>query len=394
MQLRTNHFNGFLSALLFSAGLAAPITLAQEPSVDDTQTKSDQIVEPANDERSDSGKEGSASSQKESSKSAKPDMVEVRISLPDGRTIIRYEPAARTSARYKSDGITSTSRILADGSRISFGHAGGAPAAGSGQLSVSSGNVSGGGGGGTAGGSSGGASGGGGGGGSSGGGSGGGGTDALSSSDSDENDGSSEGTATSDVLAHRGIFSGSTATTITGASESGSMIDSDSEPDPGTDDSSDTDTDPDSDQDTGSDDDSIDDSGSDSTQSDDPPIPTVGDPVYTDDGAVGGQRVEFVDANIGAEVIGNTIYFSGVDFVTSDQSFDVVRGIMIGNDTTMRDDGGASIGIESLETWTVGSSSIKLDFESDTNIELIMYSQPMDSGNPDRVIRTWSVRVR
>ncbi len=320
MQLHRTQLTGLLGAVLFSAGLATPIALASEPiepSQADEPVVQGESTEPGHAKAPEPGKDTLAHGQEE-------DMVEVRISLPDGRTIVRFEPAKRTSARRSVPAGLRVSKRLNDGSRISYG-AGGVTG-GSNSASMKSGSRSGGGG-----------SGGGGGGSSSAGGSGGG----------------SGGGAMSAGAASRG------ASALMGSGGSEEMNASGSNNSSG--------------------------SGS---------VHTIGDPIYNDDGAVGGQRVEFYDAGMGAAVVGNTVYFTGVELVRADQAFEIVDGTRIGSDSAMMVEAYRGSGGDLLSSWNTAASPIKLDFASNTVVDLVMLSLPTDASNPSREQRTWRVRIR
>lgn len=98
---------------------------------------------------------------------------------------------------------------------------------------------------------------------------------------------------------------------------------------------------------------------------------------------------------MGAAVIGNTVYFNNVQLVQADQAFDVVIGTRVGADSAIMQEGRLSAsGSGPLSSWDTGSSAIKLDFESDTVVELVMFSEPENSITPDRIQRTWTVRIR
>ena len=98
---------------------------------------------------------------------------------------------------------------------------------------------------------------------------------------------------------------------------------------------------------------------------------------------------------MGAAVIGNTVYFNGVEHVRADQVFDVVTGTKIAGDMVIMKQGRlSSSGSDSLSSWNTGASAIKLDFPSDTIVTLTMLSRPTDSSRPERIERTWTVRIR
>ncbi|MEX0876689.1 MAG: hypothetical protein WD114_04435, partial [Phycisphaerales bacterium] len=105
MQLHSANLTSLLGAIVLSSGLASSLCLAEEPSV--------------------SAPEQAAAAETDAdgvqTEDSETELVEVRISLPDGRTIIRLEPAGTNSARRSFAGGDSRSRMLPDGSRISVG---------------------------------------------------------------------------------------------------------------------------------------------------------------------------------------------------------------------------------------------------------------------------------
>jgi len=378
MQLQPTQLTGLLGAIMLSAGIAAPITLADELTESKESTETSSVAEHASDANQSSAKEDADGKQI----GEDDDTIEVRISMPDGRIIIRREKVRNRSAHRGLITPGTVSRVLADGSRISYGRAGvsGGSNSGSGR-SLGSGSGGGGGGGGGGGRSSGGGGGGGGSGISSGSGaalSGDGSLDSASlareSSESategqlDAQSGVSTGTT---LFTGAGIYSSSGSSSSDG-SESGSSESSSSSTDSA---STRTDTTP-------------------STDSSTDPVSTIGAPQYSQGGAVGGQRVEFHDAGIGASVVGNTIYFVGVELVQANQAFEVVTGTRVGADSVIMQDDRSQGSSDTLNTWSVGESRVMLDFDSGTTVDLVMLSEPEDSSNPNRDVRTWRVRIR
>lgn len=267
------------------------------------------------------------------------DYVAVRVSLPDGRSFTRLEPKRTMSARYSRSGSApiSTSRRMSDGARVSVGARG--VSGGSNSSSVRSGGSSGGG-------SSSSSSGGGGGGGSS---------SAMISKEAAQ-EGGLEARASS-----AGVFT---------FGHSGSGFESNSSGDNG--------------------------SGSSRDRDSRPAVPTVGAPRFDREGnASGGQRVEFHDAGMSAAVIGNRVYLNNVELVSADQPFSIITGTRVGSDSVIMEDGRlSSNGVDHLSSFNTGSSSIKLEFDSDTIVTLSLYTQSSSSLNPDREMRTWTVRIR
>jgi len=362
MLRQPTHLAGLLSVVLLSAGLAAPITLA------DDLVETEQAVEQPQptDAQSDQPDSVKDQSLEKPEKEAKEDMIEVRISMPDGRTIIRYEPARKTSARHASISTGVVSRILPDGSRISYGTGG--VVGGSNASSVrSGGGGSSGGGGGSGRSGGGGSSGGGGGGGVS---SGvatisrGGGLDSADIESESTSQALGEGDDSSSNAVDDDLSGGSAVDTFVGSYASNNS------------------------------DSSTDSSEANADSTDTRSVPTVGNPEYTDDGAIGGQRAEFHDAGIGAAVIGNTVYFIGVELVQADQPFEVNTGTRIGADSAILLDSRPSGGGDLLNDWNTAASPIQLDFESNTIVDLVMLSVPTDASNPIRIQRTWTVRIR
>lgn len=318
MQIHSTRLTSLLGAILISSGLASSLAHAK-----DNAEQSSPIVttEAEQDQASDLASET--------------DMVEVRISMPDGRVIIRQEPAARRASKRISSRSIEGSSSYTSSARVSSAR--GAVSGGGNSTSVSTGGSSSG----SSGGISSGAR-------SSGGGSAG---------------SSNTASQTPSTKSSGGIYSqtnpaGGSGTSI--VNPSGSSAHSGS-------------------------------SKVDSPRS----VPTIGSPSYRDDGATGGQRVEFHDAGMGAAVIGNTIYFTGVEFVQVNQGFGVVTGTRLGSDSVrMEDMRLASSSSNPLSSWNVGASTIKLDFESDTVVDLVMHSICADANNPSREQRTWTVRIR
>tara|TARA_R110002073_G_scaffold118918_5_gene259359 strand:+ start:318146 stop:318442 length:297 start_codon:yes stop_codon:yes gene_type:complete len=98
---------------------------------------------------------------------------------------------------------------------------------------------------------------------------------------------------------------------------------------------------------------------------------------------------------MGAAVIGNTVYFNGIEHVRADQMFDVVTGTKVGGDMVIVQGGRLpSTGDGPLSSWNTRASGIKLDFPSNTIVTLTMLSQPLDVSNPERIERSWTVRIR
>lgn len=124
-------------------------------------------------------------------------------------------------------------------------------------------------------------------------------------------------------------------------------------------------------------------------------VHTVGSPRYEDDGATGGQRVEFHDQGMSAAVIGNTVYFNGVYLVNASEPFTVIAGTKMGTDSVIMDEMRPSNeGLNELSSFNTGASAIKLGFDSDTVVDLVMQSQADNPNDPNRTERVWTVRIR
>ena len=316
MQFQSTQLSSLLGAIVISSGLASSLAIAQDSTAEQAST-----IESTTNEQV-----------QELEQSNDLDMVEVRISMPDGRIIIRKEPVAQRSTKRIAPVSIARSRTLADGSRVSTARSGVSGGANSSSVQTGSSGASG---------SSG---------GSSGGGarSGGGGGGASSSAEIETPSTKSSG----------GVYSRSSSSNDDTSTSSSTH--------------------------------------STSSQSSSPrSVPTIGSPSYSQDGATGGQRVEFHDAGMGAAVIGNTVYFTGVEFVQVNQGCGVVTGTRLGSDAVRLDDMRlASSSSNPLSSWNIGASTIKLDFESDTVVDLVMHSITTDANNPSRDQRTWTVRIR
>jgi hypothetical protein len=376
MQLHSTQLTGLLGAIMLSSGLASSLSMAQEPEEKQAEsTLTQQVENQLTESRDDSTESRQSSDSKRSD-----EMVEVRISMPDGRTIIRRERAQHASTRHSFPSSGSSSRILADGSRISYARGG--ISGGSNASSSRSGSAR------PGGGSS-----------SSAFSGGGGGSSALTKSGGALAGTSSEGTKSNVESASpadssaqssaSGRFAGSVASTFTGSSSStpgssgftSSSFSVSSSGSAGGSASVET---------SGSS------SGSTSSGHAAPPrsVHTVGGARYSQDGATGGQRVEFHDAGMGAAVIGNSVFFIGVELVQANQSFQVITGTRVGADSAIMEDRRLPGGSNPLSSWNVGASTLRLDFVSGSLVDLVMYSQSADASHPDRVERTWTVQIR
>lgn len=387
MQRSSNAICTLVGALMLCAGFATPITLADEPEQKAASS-------PSEGEKAEQGDQGK---QDQASDSVRPDgdTVEVRISLPDGRTIVRLEPKSTMSARYSPRRSTeaSTSRSLPDGSRISVATRG--VRGGSNSASVRTGGGGGGGGGSSISG-----------GGGGGGGAGGGGSAAVSGS-------ADKGSETKARSGGGGVFSygppqkdrtqdaqeeissGSQPLVVTnGQTQQESSADTGAGAGTQTHTNSQTNTQADTSNDSQT---STQDDSQGGSQTDDqnntPSVPTIGDPIIDDDGdATGGQSIKFDAEGMAATVIGNRVYFRGVEIVTSNRAFTVITGTRVASDSVILDptrsqSGGADESVTS-------SSGIVLEFASGSVVDLVMFSRSADPNQPNRVERTWTVRIR
>ena len=351
MRLQHTQITGLLGAIVLSAGLTASVAAADETS----------------NEQSSSAKDGAADQKSSADASAldqaKDGMVQVRVSLPDGRTIITYERATKMSARVSP----AIARHMLGHGGVGSQRSSASSSAGHRSPGSSSGRSSGGSGGGSfrSSGSSG-------------------------SSGSSSSSGSSAGGASesggSAGGSHTQAGSGSSSGVATFSRSSGSSSSAGSAGSAGS---------------SGSSNHASTGTGSGRSGQGSSPtighrtIHTVGGARYDAEGAVGGQRVEFSDAGMSAVVVGSTIYFTGVQLVQANQSFDALEGTRIGADSVIMQEGRLGSGSTGpLGTWNPGSSAIMLDFERNSVVELIMFSEPENSITPEREQRTWTVRIR
>lgn len=132
-------------------------------------------------------------------------------------------------------------------------------------------------------------------------------------------------------------------------------------------------------------------SGDDTVQGD-LEVPTVGAAEHDGTSAFGGQTVSFEGTGMYGAVIGRTIYLVGVELAHADQPFEVSRGTRIMNDSVIMDEselGSMNTGRNAIDART----HLKLTFESDTVVNLVMYSDPTNESSA-REERTWTVRIR
>lgn len=296
-----------------------------------------------------------AATEKRSPDTVKPEMERIVVSLPSGRRYVIKRPKSSNHADPSSP--SQIVRVLADGSRISYGLAGGsgakavsrrAPAQG-GQR-ASGGGVSRAGSGVSGGGSGGSVSSLGGGGRSSGGGGGGGGGGGAGASNAVAIGGMTAGTAGSPGASTPGAVRGARAPNQSVASQQ-------------------------------------------NTQSA-APVSTIGTPRYNNDQATGGQDVTFFDAGISAMVLGRTVYIWGAEIVQSSESFQLVEGERFAFDGAVARNHRTTVTTAPLTAADQLHAPLKLEFTPGSTTTLTMYSLPTNPELPDRSIRNWTFRVR
>jgi hypothetical protein len=96
-----------------------------------------------------------------------------------------------------------------------------------------------------------------------------------------------------------------------------------------------------------------------------------------------------------AAVVGNRVYFTGVELVLADQPFEIITGTRVGTDAVITEDGRLnSNGSDPLSSFNTRESSIKIELEPGTIVELMMYTPSGNASAPEREQRTWTVRIR
>lgn len=332
MRLQYTQLPTLLGSLVLCAGLTT--TLANAQGKEESDGDVGKVVEDAQ-QQSDGGQ-----AEPESKADEHEGMVQVRVSLPDGRTIVTYEKPAARSARVSPNIARQVNRFRATAS-VSRSSAHSSRSSSSGGASSGGSAMSSGGGASVRGGNSSSVS-------SGGGAVGDAGVTTFSGSKGDTSSGSSSKASAS--ARSRGSSGSNRATAGGGGSAPTSTGRS---------------------------------------------VPTVGNARHHAEGAIGGQRVEFHDAGMGAAVVGNTVYFTGVQLVQADQGFETIDGTRIGADTVIMQEGRLSPdGSGPLSSWNTGTSAIKMEFESNTVVDLVMFSEPENENNPERIQRTWTVRIR
>lgn len=328
MRLQYAQLPTLLGSLVLCAGLTTTLASAQDKEESDGDIS--KVVEET--QQISDGEQAELDSKTDEHEG----MVQVRVSLPDGRTIVTYEKKAARSARVSPEIARQVSRFRASASsaRSSTHSSSGQGRASSGGSSVQGGNVSSG--------------------------SSGGGRAGVASFSGSKAGSSSGSSAPSSSSANAGA-SASGKSSSSGSSNRAS---------------------------TGG-------GGGSASATGSRSVPTVGNARHSAEGAIGGQRVEFHDAGMGAAVVGNTVYFTGVQLVQANQDFQTIEGTRIGADTVIMQDGRLSPdGSGPLSSWNTGASAIKLDFASNTVVDLVMFSQAENASNPERIQRTWTVRIR
>ena len=416
MPTSNRSISAYLGALVLSAGLASPLALADEPVKEDPVAS-----EKTTDKSKDAGaSKGSSTGVNKADSRDEADLIEVRVSLPDGRTFTRLEPRRKLSARYSRPGSIPgrLSRPGSGGSDVSVAARG--VRGGSNSSSIRTGGGGGGGGGGAS------SSGGGGGGGSaaSGGGASSSSSAALSQSGSSAGKGvftygSSEASSAASTAgsSSSGSKAGGGVTTYGSGSSSGSAGSS-SEGTGSTSSSSGSTSSSGTSSSGGSSGGGVFDYGTGSTSSGgssggqsnsgssgsssqgsnagSPSVPSIGEPTFDTQGnATGGQSVVFEDAGMSAAVIGSRIYFNNVELVVADKPFEVITGTRLEHSSAMMESGRLSSDHRDvLSSFNTGSSSMKLEFEPDTVVTLMMYNPSQNVLSPAREMRTWTVRIR
>ncbi len=125
-----------------------------------------------------------------------------------------------------------------------------------------------------------------------------------------------------------------------------------------------------------------------------PRVSTLGAPTYRDGGATGGQDVRFFDAGISAMVVGRTVYIWGAELIQSSAEFEVIEGEKFSFDGVVaRQERPAGSG-DQLTGGDTLFAPIKLKYEPDTQVDLVLHARAENPNEPDRAIRTWTFRVR
>lgn len=124
------------------------------------------------------------------------------------------------------------------------------------------------------------------------------------------------------------------------------------------------------------------------------PVPTIGSPRYDDDGATGGQNVTFHDAGMSAMLVGRTVYVWGADIVQATEEFRLIEGERVAFDgAVVRNHRPIGDG-QPLSSADQLFAPLKLEFRQGDTVTLTMHSQAVNQDNPARDIRNWTFRVR
>lgn len=136
-------------------------------------------------------------------------------------------------------------------------------------------------------------------------------------------------------------------------------------------------------------------SGSSSVASPPQSVPTIGSPRYSDDGATGGQDVRFHDAGMSALVVGRTVFIWGAEIVQSTADFGVVQGERFAFDgAVVRERQEKAPGSGPLTSVDQMFAPLKLEYAPGTTTTLTMFSRADNPDLPSREMRTWTFRVR
>lgn len=124
-------------------------------------------------------------------------------------------------------------------------------------------------------------------------------------------------------------------------------------------------------------------------------VPTIGSPRYSDDAATGGQDVRFHDAGMSALVVGRTVFIWGAEIVQSTAEFGLVQGerfafdgAVVREPQTKEPSGGVLTSVDQMY------APLKLEYGAGTTTTLTMFSKADNPDAPDREMRTWTFRVR
>jgi hypothetical protein len=119
-------------------------------------------------------------------------------------------------------------------------------------------------------------------------------------------------------------------------------------------------------------------------------VSTIGGPTYSQDAALGGQDVRFLDSGISAMVVGRTVYIWGASLVQSDEEFDVIEGERFAFDGAIARQMNADPDADADPLF----APIKLEYAPNTVVNLALHARSEHVESPDRAIRSWTFRVR